>query len=701
MSVPAIRRKGLASLAFAGVAAMTFAFTPAVTSSPAATSDAFRAQLVTVETPTRDHKDLLQTLGLDLTEHAGHDYIEVVLHSPADLDALRAAEFAYDVRIPDLRARTVEVQRINAEYRTALADTGSPLPSERTTYRTLADYEADLDQLAERYPAITRLIELPHPSLEGRPVRGIEIGEDVRRRESGRPVFAIMGLHHAREWPSGEHTLEFAFDLLQGYGEDARITKLLNASRVIVIPVVNPDGFSRSIEDAVVDLREADRGGIVSILGSPSNAYKRKNCRVVDGQEPLAGECGALKSPGGFGIGIDLNRNYGAFHGGPGAAAEPADPTYHGPAPFSEPETQNIRELVSRRQITMLVTNHTFSNLILRPNGVAPDTIGPDGHPIGFAPDEHAMEHIGARMAEQNGYVNQHGWELYDTTGTTEDYSYNATGGYGYTFEIGAHEFHPPYAEVVDEYLGAGEFAGKGNREAYLIALEAAVAPGHHAILQGSAPAGATLRLVRQGSTPTWEGSFQDRVETTMMVGSKSRFSWHVNPSTRPLVEARQIRVLAEEPTSTFAESGTQTVPTGHVDVPYTLAQDQPDLLDIRLTWDLPDDMDLEVYRKEGDELVEVGSSGGFVGVKERVLLEKPEAGEYVLRVINFASVSPTWTVTAETYESRMETIGGLIEAWTLTCEVDGQVLETRPVIVDRGEVQKVDLRGCLRAAKR
>ena len=62
------------------------------------------------------------------------------------------------------------------------------------------------------------------------------------------------------------------------------------------------------------------------------------------------------------------------------------------------------------------------------------------------------MKKLGAKIASQNGYANIHGWQLYDTTGTTEDYTYNATGGYGYTFEIGANEFHPPYPQVVDEY---------------------------------------------------------------------------------------------------------------------------------------------------------------------------------------------------------------------------------------------------------
>ena len=49
-------------------------------------------------------------------------------------------------------------------------------------------------------------------------------------------------------------------------------------------------------------------------------------------------------------------------------------------------------------------------------------------------------------MVAQNGYRNRLGWQLYDTTGSTESWSYNATGGFGYTFEIGPREFRPPFA---------------------------------------------------------------------------------------------------------------------------------------------------------------------------------------------------------------------------------------------------------------
>ena len=692
------RPSRLIPLTFAVTALIACGAAPVVSALPLPTSTEFPVQLVTVDTPTREHKELLQTLGLDLTEHAGHDYVEVVLHRAADAQALRAAGLTHTVRIPDLTRREAENNRTNATFAAANATTA--LPSGRNAYRTLAEFNADMAALAADHPTLVKEITLNRRSLDGREVKGVEIGRNVTAAEDGRPVFVMLGVHHAREWPSGEHAMEFAVDLATGYGSDARITALLDQARVVVVPVVNVDGFHLSRTDgALIDLREADGGGTASILGTPGNAYKRKNCRVVDGQDTPDGTCAAFSatSPGGYGIGTDLNRNYGGFWGGPGASDLGADPTYRGAGPFSEPETENIRDLVSGRQVTTLITNHTFSNLVLRPNGVAPDTIGQDGLPVGNAPDEEGMKALGARMTAQNGYSNQHGWELYDTTGTTEDWSYNATGGFGYTFEIGPDEFHPPFPKVIDEYLGAGAYAGKGNREAYLIALENAVDRATHSVVTGKAPAGATLRLRKTFATPTWSSSVSDTLDTTMVVGPSGRYTWHVNPSTRPVVQSRQIRTLAGEPTKTETTTGT-TAPLSSTDTEFVV--DRPaSVMEVELDWATPDDFDLEVYRKAADgSLTLVGSSGNLPGEKERVLLQDPAQATYVLRVLNYAAVSPTWTVTASLFDATTSMTSGLVEAWTLTCERAGRVLQTVPVVVERGQQVKADLRTCATA---
>ncbi|MQA27781.1 MAG: carboxypeptidase [Micromonosporaceae bacterium] len=687
---PFTLRRGRVALAAAAVFAVWLSTSAGATE----TADPAPIQLVSVDTPTRDHKLKLQTLGLDLTERADRDSIDVVLYNAADVATLREAGFTWTVQVPDLALRLARVNKANKAY--AAANDESPLPSGQNRYRKLDDYNDDLRRIPALWPDLAKRITLPQKSLEGKTIYGVELGKNVNAPEDGRPVFVMLGLHHAREWPSGEHAIEFAYDLAKNYGKDQRITDLLNTSRVIIVPVANPDGFQKSVDDGhLIDLREVDDGGTASILGTPGNAYKRKNCRIVDGQEPAAGEC-AAGSPGGFGAGIDTNRNYGGLWGGPGASDNAADPTYRGAGPFSEPETQAVRELVSGRQVTTLITNHTFSNLVLRPNGVAPDTIGPDGEPVGNAPDEAAMKALGDRMAAQNGYTSQHGWELYDTTGTTEDWSYNATGGFGYTFEIGPDEFHPPYEKVVGEYLGAGEYAGKGNREAFLIALENAVDATTHSMIAGKAPAGATLRLKKSFATPTWEGSIKDTLDTTMKVGSNGKYTWHVNPSTRPIVQKRQVRLISGDPLKQETYSGT-TLPSQQTDQEFVVDQDA-DILEVKLDWPTPDDMDLYVYRKAADgTLTEVGSSTSFVTEKERVLLQNPEQGTYVLRVENFASVTPTWDLTASLFNGEDKEVGdGLIETWTLTCEQNGTVLQRIPVIVDRGQQVKADLKTCL-----
>jgi len=707
---PRRRRPRLVALSCLGGLAMTGALlsSPAAVAedplAPLATSPTVPegiSQIVRVSTPELADRDRLTGLGLDMTEHGGPGFVEVLLHSPADADLLREAGLSWTVEVPDVGVAWARSNEASAAY--AAATEVSPLPSGRDAYRSLADYEADLDRLAAEHPGVVKPLTLPHPTLEGRQVRGVEITQDVAAQD-GKPVFLMMGLHHAREWPSGEHAIEFAFDLAEGFGSDQRITGLLQQARVIVVPVVNPDGFNQSYEQGqFVDLREVDEGGTVAILGTPGNAYKRKNCRLGDGiTSTPPGACSA-PNQGGFGLGVDLNRNYGGFWGGPGAEAEPVGPTYRGEGPFSEPETRNVRELVSSRQITTLITNHTFSNLVLRPPGVRSQ---------GDTPDESAYADLGARMTAQNGYLNQKSFELYDTTGTTEDWSYYATGGLGFTFEIGE-EFHPPYPRVVDHYVGTGEFAGKGNREGYLVALENTVSTAMHSLIAGKAPAGATLTLEKSFTTPTSPvvdstgatgpvRQTPDRLATSMTVPARGSYTWHVNPSTRPLVEERRQATLAAEPTTSQTFTGLAPTPlVGSADVPFTVTDPSAALLQVDLDWELPDDMDLELYRVQADgTLLKIGSSGAFVGEKEAVLIEAPQPGDYVARVINFASASPTYTVTAATYAAGPDEVsGGFVEAWTLSCVgPDGRVHERVDVVVDRGAGQRVDLRKCAAA---
>jgi hypothetical protein len=679
------------------------------------TTKAQPASLVRVQTPSAADLDRLVGLGLDLTEHGGEGFTDVVLHGAGDAVKLTTAGLTYSTLVSDLTRLSLSQRRADAAY--AASTQASGLPSERTTYRRLFDYSEELKALADQHPGLVRHVTLPFETYEGRPVEGIEIAANVESKTDGRPVFLQMGAHHAREWPSAEHAMEWAYELIEGYSmRDPRATDLVRRTRTIVVPVVNPDGFNTSREAGELLGAGDGRGGsgtqeTINIVTSPYE-YRRKNCRLITDSE--AGSC-LQPSVGLAEPGVDPNRNYGGFWGGPGASTDPTAQDYRGPGPFSEPETRNIQRLVSTNQVTTLITNHTYSNLVLRPPGVsgAPD-----------APDEKIMKALGDAMAAENGYASQHGYELYDTTGTTEDWSYYATGGLGYTFEIGPTNFHPPFEQTVAEYEGTTEAArgGGGNREAYYLAQQNTGNRNRHSVLSGSAPPGATLTLIKRFATPTYEeqhGTIPDRLRTSLQVPSSGTFAWHINPSTRPLVAGSSGREPKGDPSPPQSFSGSLAGPPDDGaspcadfdtedaacfnDHPFTVpagAGIDNAKATIRMEWGTPaSDWDFKVFRDtNGDgssvgETDPVGQSGNGTTNFEETTISEPvlvPGAKYVIRVMNWAAVEPyTGTIS---FAGPDPGTPAKTEAWRLECRAGAGVQSTQEFVINRGQRLSLDL---------
>jgi hypothetical protein len=683
---------------------------------PVDTSQTDRVSLVRVSTPTSADLDRLLGLGLDLTEHGGPGFVDVVLHGAGDAVELTTAGLSYHTLVADLTQLSLAQRQADATYSASIRTSG--LPSGRTTYRRLFDYQEEMKTLADEFPGLVRHITLPFATYEGRPVEGIEIATNVGSKTDGRPVFLQMGAHHAREWPSAEHAMEWAYQLIRGYQKgNPRPTDLVRRTRTIVVPVVNPDGFNISREAGELLGAGDGRGGsgtqeTINIVTSPYE-YRRKNCRLVNDSE--AGNC-LQTSVGLAEPGVDPNRNYGGFWGGPGSSTDPTAQDYRGPGPFSEPETRNIQRLVSTNQVTTLITNHTYSNLVLRPPGVAG---APD------APDEQILKSLGDAMAAENGYTSQHGYELYDTTGTTEDWSYFATGGLGYTFEIGPTNFHPPFEQTVAEYEGTTEAAGSGggNREAYYLAQENTGNRKRHSVLAGEAPAGATLTLAKRFATPTYQeehGTIPDRLRTTLQVPNSGTFAWHINPSTRPLVAGSSGREPTGDPSPPQSFSGSPAGPPDDGatpcadfdtedaacfnDHPFTVpagAGIDNAKATVRLDWGTPaSDWDFKVFRDtngDGSSVGETDSIGqsaqGGTNFEETTISEPVlvPGEDYVIRVINWAAAEP--------YEGTIGFAGpdpavpAKTETWRLECRAGGGVQSTQEIVINRGERLSLDLR--------
>ncbi|MDX6679512.1 MAG: carboxypeptidase [Solirubrobacteraceae bacterium] len=489
----------------------------------------------------------LESSGLDVTHARGRGWADVIVGGVKQLAMVVASGLRHSVRIADLTKSFASARAADRRYSVRVGAAGSPLPTGRTTYRTYADVQGELKALVDQNAGLVRKVVFG-TSYQGREISGIEIGRDVGG-DDGRPVFFLMALHHAREWPSMEAAMEFA-QMLVSQQADARIADLLARERIVILPIVNPDGFvsSRGAFDPGDTLTgQNTEATLVEAIAPPGGlfAYRRKNC---DGELSPSLPCELA-------WGVDPNRNYGYGWGGPGSSSDVTSQTYHGRGPRSEPEVQAVWNYVRTHEVTSLLTVRNVAALVLRP----PGTSG-----AGRAPDEARLKAIGDEMGTAAGYTSQFGFELYDTSGTTEDDSYAATGGYGFTIEMGPPQgnFHMPYETgVVAEWTGANAHAQNrgGLREALLVAAGAAAADADHAILRGSAPAGRILRLRKRFDTTTsaycQKGieavvdiglpricltgekpplTLADELDAQTTVPAGGEYVWHIGQSTRP-----------------------------------------------------------------------------------------------------------------------------------------------------------------------
>ena len=396
------------------------------------------------------------------------------------------------------------------------------LPTGRVAYRDLATINAELQQIVDAYPTKVKLLTLNHPSLLGktdlRP-RGLP---RTSSRTPASPPSCCTGAHHAREWPTPEFTLEFVHDLLMHYATDADATNLLDKGKLIAVPVVNPDGYdlSRSLQ----------------------NEQKRKNCRITAGVIPTLAECTASANTN---RGIDLNRNYIPFWGGPGSSTSQTASNTRGEFPASEPEIEALIEKINSYPATVAINNHTPDQRLLR----APSSSNePD-----VVYDQAAYQALLERLDD-----NLTGWPsgpwtdvYYEASSTAEQQAFYAYGAFGFTPEAtpgfsGNQTFHPPYENVINNYLGIGpRYAGQTMRGLYYDAFEAAIDPALHsrdhrhrrARRDVDADQDAHARHVEHGlgDRPAGPGALvPEHVTTTLTVPANGRFEWHVNPSVRP-----------------------------------------------------------------------------------------------------------------------------------------------------------------------
>ncbi len=277
--------------------------------------------------------------------------------SISEIATALAAGFPCDILIPD----------VGAWYRERNNDTngGTPkadnawcndpaayeLPSEFALgsmggYFTFQEMQDQLDAMRAAYPELISAKAPMGVTGEGRPMYFVRISNapDV---DQDKPEVLYDALHHSREPASLHQLITYMWYLLENYGTDAETTYLVDHLEMYFIPCLNPDGY-------VYNEQTDPFGG----------GLWRKNRR----------------DNGDGTFGVDLNRNYGEGWGTDdiGSSPNPGSQVYRGPSPFSEPETQAIRDFCNDHQFRLALNNHTFGNLLVYPWGYEPSFYTPD-----------------------------------------------------------------------------------------------------------------------------------------------------------------------------------------------------------------------------------------------------------------------------------------------------------------------------------
>ncbi|MCL2291350.1 MAG: immune inhibitor A [Bacteroidetes bacterium] len=315
--------------------------------------------------------------------------------SDFEMEKIRETQIPFEILIENMFEHYVRqndgysVERLNEEMRKG----AKSFKSNRTPsnfrlgsmggYFTLAEIMTELDEMRAKFPRlISAKIAFPEQTAEGRNIYWVRISNNPNVDQE-KPRVLYTALTHARE-PAGMHQMIYQmWDLLEKYGEDPEITYYIDNLEIYFMPCLNPDGYE-------YNRRSRPNGG----------GMWRKNMKAnADGS-----------------YGVDLNRNWGYKWGldNIGSSHLGISEIYRGTAPFSEAETQVLKNFCENREILLCLNNHTHGNYLIYPYGYTNAT--PPEYPIYRAYAE--------RLTSENNYAYGTCYEVlgYLTNGDADDW---------------------------------------------------------------------------------------------------------------------------------------------------------------------------------------------------------------------------------------------------------------------------------------
>jgi len=254
------------------------------------------------------------------------------------------------------------------------------------SYHTPEEINLFLTEIEAHYPDIAK-VETVGLSESGRVIKTLIISDYPDTQAEGEPAVRLTGGIHGNEMMGVELLIRFIEYLTSNYGNDSAVTDLVNNRYICIIPVLNPDGLAR-------------------------------NRRYNDND-------------------VDLNRNFND------AGNHWTSGSSHGTSPFSELETQVLRDYSVTKNFNLSITYHVGAVLVNMPFDYAVESEEtPEDYNLvkEFAT---AYTTTGTFLSNPDLYVSTYmidgtinGGNWYVITGSLQDWSYTQTGCLDLTIEV-------------------------------------------------------------------------------------------------------------------------------------------------------------------------------------------------------------------------------------------------------------------------
>ncbi|KAM9358701.1 carboxypeptidase D [Symphorus nematophorus] len=283
-----------------------------------------------------------------------------------------------------------------------------PIQPQEFRHHNYADMELFLRKYSSEFPSITHL-HTAGRSVEERELYVMVISDNPTVHEHGEPEFKYVANMHGNEVVGRELLLNLIEYLCRNYGTDTEVTRLVNNTRIHIMPSMNPDGYEVATEGDIKGYKGRNNSNNFDL----NRNFPDQFTTITDPRQPeTIAVMNWLKS-----VPFVLSAN---LHGGSLVVNYPYDDDKQGISQYSQSPDDKVFQQVSRA--------YSQENPLMH-----------NGHPC---------EEIYPEEYFEDGITNGANW--YNVNGGMQDWNYLNTNCFEVTIELGCVKY--PKANELPNY---------------------------------------------------------------------------------------------------------------------------------------------------------------------------------------------------------------------------------------------------------